>query len=315
MKKIIKRCISCIILLALLVQSVWKVSEILKPIFIGDVYNAIDTFYEQPNDSIDVLVYGSSHAWKGFDAAELSNNFGINAWNYGGNWQNISTTELFLEDSLLSQSPKAVLIETFLVNSVHANTKLNGEIMYTNHLRWSDAKMRYIKQVFGEQRDEIFAYFFPLVYYHTNWNSLVRWNFENPTDSYDFLAGKGYLASHVVNPVTIPDNTTVKQEALCEAAEATLDRIVKTCKDRGIQVVFYVAPWDGEYAYSEAMAAYAQKNDCHFVDFFEKAEEAGLDGATDFQDSGHLNDSGAKKVANYMGQYLYENLGIGELVS
>lgn len=303
---------SVLVVLALLAQGIFCVSQVLEPIFIGDVYNTIDAFYQQPDNSMDVMIYGSSHAWKGFDAAELSKNYQVSAWNYGGNWQNVSTTELFLEDSLLSQSPKVVLIESYLINSVYINTKLNGEIMYTNHLRWSDAKQRYIQQAFGDQQDEYFAYFFPLAYYHTNWNSLEQWSFQNPTDAYDFVAGKGYLASDAVAPVTIPDYRKAKQEQLSPEATATLDRIVKTCKDRGIEIVFYVVPWEGEFAYREALSAYAEENGCHYVDFFEKAEDARLDGATDFQDTGHLNDSGAKKVANYMGQYLYEHFGIGE---
>lgn len=315
MKEKIKKILSCIVVLVLLAQSIWCVSEVLKPAFIGDVHNAIDAFYEQPDNSMDVMIYGSSHAWKGFDAVELSENYGVSAWNYGGNWQNISTIELFLEDSLLSQSPKVVLIETAMVNEVLINTKLNGQIMYTNHLRWSDAKKQYIKRAFGDQPEEYFAYFFPLVYYHTNWNNLTQWNFMNPTDSYDFVANRGYLASHAVVPVTIPSQEGLKQESLGKAAEETLDRIVKTCKDRGIEVVFYVAPWEGEYLYAEAMAAYAQENGCYYVDFFACGQEAQLDGATDFQDAGHLNDSGAKKVANYMGNYLYEQLGIGNPVS
>ena len=311
MNKKFKQLISCIVLLVLLAQSIWWASDILKPVFIGDVYNAVDAFYEQPDNSIDVIVYGSSHAWKGFDTAELSKNYGVNAWNYGGNWQRINTSALFLEDSLLSQSPKVVLIDSFLVNAVHENTSLNGEIMYTNHLRWSDAKIRYIKQVFGNQIEEYFAYFMPLVYFHANWNSLNKWNFVNPTDEYDFEASKGYYSSSDIVPITIPDYTTFNQTPLHSQAKETLDRIVKTCKDRGIEVVFYVAPWDGEYTHRDAMLTYAAENGCYFVDFFEKAEEAGICGETDFQDHGHLNDSGSKKIANYMGQYLFENLGIG----
>lgn len=311
MNKKLKQLTSCIALVALLAQSIWCVSDILKPVFIGDVYNAVDAFYAQPDNSVDVMVYGSSHAWKGFDAGELSKNYGINAWNYGGNWQYINTTALFLEDSLLSQSPKVVLIESFLINSVHENTSLNGEIMYTNHLRWSEAKVRYIKQVFGTQTEEYFSYFVPLVYYHANWNALNKWNFVNPSDGYDFIAAKGYRSSDEVQPVTIPNYTTFNQKSLSSQAEDTLNRIVKICKDRGIDVVFYVVPWAGEYEYRDAMIAYTKENGCYFVDFFEKADEVGISGETDFQDSGHLNDSGSKKIANYMGQYLFENFGIG----
>lgn len=301
--------------LVLLALSIQFISNILKPNFIGDVYNTIDAFYDQPDNSMEVMVYGSSHAWKGFDTEELEKNYGVRSWNYGANWQYINTTELFLEDSLLSQSPKVALIEAFHIDYVHADTVLDGEIMYTNHLRWSEAKLRYIIQVFGKNLKEYFSYFFPLVYYHGNWNSLNHFNFINDTDDYDYVKARGFLSYDDVVPITIPDYREFEQYPLCDDALATLDRMVASCKERGIQVVFFLVPWEGEFNYRDALAAYAEENGCYYVDLFEHAETAKLDGATDFQDSGHLNDSGAKKVANYMGQYLYENLGIGNPVT
>ena len=51
---------------------------------------------------------------------------------------------------------------------------------------------------------------------------------------------------------------------------------------------------------------FARKNYTNvvYINFFEKVEELGLDCNTDFQDKGHLNTSGAKKIANYIGKCL-----------
>lgn len=46
------------------------------------------------------------------------------------------------------------------------------------------------------------------------------------------------------------------------------------------------------------------KNNCVYIDLYEKIEEIGLDGTTDFSDEGHLNTSGSNKVADYLGEYL-----------
>lgn len=39
----------------------------------------------------------------------------------------------------------------------------------------------------------------------------------------------------------------------------------------------------------------------------------GIDGNTDFIDPDHLNDSGAKKVANYLGKFISDNYDITDM--
>lgn len=61
------------------------------------------------------------------------------------------------------------------------------------------------------------------------------------------------------------------------------------------------------------ICTYAEENDCIYIDFFEKVEEIGLNCDTDFQDKGHLNTSGARKIANYLGRFISENYDITDM--
>lgn len=65
-KKIIST-ICCIILTGILIH---KSGELLSPDFSGDCVNAQKAFDNLPANSAEVIVYGSSHAWKGFSAPE-----------------------------------------------------------------------------------------------------------------------------------------------------------------------------------------------------------------------------------------------------
>ena len=59
------------------------------------------------------------------------------------------------------------------------------------------------------------------------------------------------------------------------------------------------------YSRHNSIAAYAKEHDLEYLDMNLKLEEVGTDWATDSLDKGdHLNLSGAKKVSQYLGEYL-----------
>ena len=305
--------VCCLVVLALIAGSVWYLGDIMKPIFIGDAYNAIKAFHSIPENSAEVIIYGSSHAWKGLDAAHMYRQYGIAAYNYGCNWQHINTSALFFKDSLRTQSPKVVLIEAFNINNVLMNTGLTGEILYTNQIEWFDGKADYLHQCFGSSIKGYLGYFFPFIYFHENWSTLNQWNFMNPTDNYDFTDTMGYLGSSAVLYSNLSDPTTFEQQPLCDAAIAVLDEIVTICNECNIDIVFYTAPYEGTFHHADAIRSYAAENGCAYIDFFECLEEAGMSGETDFRDEGHLNDIGSQKIAEYLGKYLSQNYSLTDV--
>lgn len=69
----------------------------------------------------------------------------------------------------------------------------------------------------------------------------------------------------------------------------------------------------GEYNYADAMTVYAEEHGCDYLNLFEHLDEIGIDGASDFRDTGHLNDSGAAKVADYLGQYIIDHYEVSDM--
>jgi hypothetical protein len=61
------------------------------------------------------------------------------------------------------------------------------------------------------------------------------------------------------------------------------------------------------------MKQYAQDNGCVYFNLFEYIDETGIDGETDFSDTGHLNDSGAAKVADFLGEYIINNYDVTDM--
>ncbi|SFC26535.1 hypothetical protein [Butyrivibrio sp. YAB3001] len=308
MKKYIKRLVCVLAVIAIIVVGIYKMGWLVRPVKTDICINAINTFHEIPDNSIEVMGYGSSHMWRGMNPMELYSKYGIGAYNYGCNWQKLNTTLLFFKDSLKTQKPKVALIETFMVGECLEDINVNGEIYYTSAIDNDDNKEIYLKQCLGDDKERYLSYYIPFVAFHDNWNDLQKSSF-NPMNNYDgkdFRKTMGFVSSDTAKKAKIPDYTTFEQEELSETSVAILDDIMMTCRANDIKVVFYTAPYQGEYKYANAMKDYAEQNGCAYFNLFEYVDEIGIDGKTDFSDKGHLNTSGSNKVADFLGKYLKE---------
>ena len=301
----------CCLLLVLL--GILGLGHLVRPTDTDDEIKAIKTFHSMPENSIEVIAYGSSHAWKGLETMEMYREYGIGAYNYGCNWQHINTTSLFIHDSLRTQSPKVLLIETFRVGSLLENIDIIGEVFYTREIPNSDVKEAYLEQCFEGKVGRYLSYYVPLFAFHENWSELKRENFMVNCATEDYFSTMGFDESDEVVPVQLKDPETFEQHRISDRAEDVLDGIVKICQEKNIEIIFYTVPYEGSYGFSDEMKKYAEENGCQYVNFFEKIDEIGLDANTDFQDKGHLNNSGSQKIANYLGRYIVENYDVTDM--
>lgn len=309
MKKLIAT-LCCMLLIAVGIQGL---GHLVRPTDTDDEIKAIKTFHALPENTVEVIAYGSSHAWKGLETMEMYREYGIGAYNYGCNWQHINTTSLFIHDSLRTQSPKVLLIETFRVSTLLEDTDIVGEVFYTREIPNSEAKEVYLEQCFEGESGRYLSYHVPLFAFHENWSELKPESFMKNCASEDYLSTMGFDESDEVVPIQLENLEVPEQKGISDEAEAVLDGIVEICKEKGIEIIFYTVPYEGSYKYSEKIKEYATENDCVYINFFEKVEEIGLDCNTDFQDKGHLNTSGARKIANYLGRYIAENYDVADM--
>lgn len=313
MKRILKRVAGClVIVLGVLMLSEYA-GRVLNPEYTDGAMDTIRAFHELPPDSVEVIVYGSSIAWSGLDPLEMYQKYGIGAYNYGCNWQHLNTTLLFLQDSLRTQSPKVALVETFKVGEILEDSDLNGEIYYSKAISDFKGKRDYLRQCFGSDAGRYLSYYMPLSVFHENWSGVGRENFL-PDGAEDCLGRMGYAGgSDDAVQVTIGDYRTFPQKELSRESIEVLDAMVRLCRENDVQLIFYTAPHEGECDNIDAMRAYAEENGCTYLNLFEKAEETGIDGSTDFSDWAHLNGSGARKTADYLGAYIAEHCDVTDM--
>lgn len=307
MKEKSVKIMSCFLLITILLCFIQYTGRLLNPKWTDLQMKAVEAFHYLPENSVEVLIYGSSHAWKGVDTRVMQEKYGIKAYNYGGNWQRINTTSLFIKDSLRTQSPKIILIETYNVAAVLQDTELNGEIYYTKAIDMFNGKKEYLNQCFGENKERWLSYYFPLIMFHSNWNNIDYENFSNGGEPEKYIEQLGYEMVNGEVPVSIDNYKEYKQYDLEENSIAILNDIANMCKENDIEIIFFTVPYQGAYGYYEAMEKYAAENNCVYLNLFENMEEIGLDELTDFKDIGHLNNNGAAKVADYLSKYIIEN--------
>ena len=141
----VQKIAACLLCVALIVAGILGLGHLLRPTGDDVAIDGINAFHDLPENSLDVIVYGSSHAWRNVNVNTMYDNYGIGAYNYAGNWQHMDTTWLFFHDSLYTQKPKVALIETFHVNSNLFDTDMDGEIYYTTAIPDSPYKREYLE--------------------------------------------------------------------------------------------------------------------------------------------------------------------------
>lgn len=310
MKNKIYRLLSCIVLICILI-GMFSVSQfVLRPNETDQCKANIKAFHELPENSLDVIFFGSSHGWRGIDPLQMYEDYGIGAYNYGGNWQKLSTEALFVHDAIRTQKPKVVAIETYRINKVIEDQNMDGEIYYTKAMSNFPYKQEYLKKAFGNELERYVAYYFPFSQLHSSWNTLNSENFHVWYKPEDFLKTMGYFnipTGKKIQPIEITDPATQEQKKLSENAVEILDELVVTCKENDIELLFYSIPCEGEFNYDAAMEKYAAENDCTYIDLYDYNDEIGLNQDEDYMDAGHLNFYGVQKVSDFMGKYLKDN--------
>lgn len=77
----------CVVLISV---GVLALGHLTRPLGDDVAIANVENFHKLPENSIDVIVYGSSHAWRNVNVNEMYDKYGIGAYNYAANWQHLA---------------------------------------------------------------------------------------------------------------------------------------------------------------------------------------------------------------------------------
>lgn len=279
----------------------------------------MEQYESEPKDSIDVLYFGSSPIYAGLNPMFMWEQHGITSYNFAVSMQSALTTYYQIEYALKYQQPKAIVIDLCALTQSRKADDLIWEPVYRKVVETmpdKKIKWRMIKDIVKYNDKQTYSsYLFPLLRYHSRWNELTQWDFDEELwykwyESYR----KGALLQTTIDEM-VENNLelNVGNENLTVDPINSLyyDKIIELCDKNNIMLIAVSMPrYDNSWDLSQQRVTenYCEENGIIYIDYSipERLQEIGLDFSKDFYNSGHLNIYGAKKVTEDLGKELKE---------
>lgn len=289
MKKIIKRIVSCVLFVAVLLGLLQVSSLVFQPKSndkaSGIHYPRVNGIFSEPKDSIDTVFIGDSEVYHSFIPLNIWRDYGITSYDVSSPSQMLVYSMEFLKKTFENQSPKIVFLET---NAIFRKSYLEDEITYK-----------------AEQ-------IFPVFRYHDRWKNLQLKDFSATVEYTANENNKGYYFTKKSKPAT---DKAIKEYMKYSDVSAPilstnrkyLNGIAKFCKNHGAKLVLISTPSTKNWNYQRhnAMEAVSKDLGVDYIDTNLLRDDIPIDWKKDTKDKGdHLNYNGAVKLTDYVGKYL-----------
>lgn len=279
----------------------------------GDIKEIFLGFYAEPEDTIDVVMIGSSPVYPFYAAPQMWGEHGFTAYPLASNVQRPQAGIYLVEEALKTQTPELFVFELRMYT--YSDQVMTDNMAYTrgvtDNLKYSWNRIRLINELVKD-KTERYTYYFDIFKYHSNWKSLI---YEDQFTA--FL----YEREHPLKGFVIRDNVMPSDYEGCnrdnrvmpisEERETELIELLTYLQEREIEALFIVSPMvvnedlQMQFNYMEGIvSSYGYK----YLNMNNYYEEIGIDFATDYYDEGsHVNASGAEKCTAFLGEYLSNN--------
>ena len=236
----------------------------------------------EPENSIDVLFVGDSLVYSAISPMDIWNDYGFTSFDCAGSAQQMFASEELLTAVLEQQKPKAVVFEPYsLFRKEKAGSKLAVQIsslfpVFTYHDRWKNIDEACFSGFFGVTNTDDFKGF------------ALKWRVEKAKK-------RNYMKE------------TDKEKEIPAYNEEYFESILNICEKAGTELILISVPsqkcWN--YAKHNGIQELADKYGVEYVDLNLMNDRLSINWEKDTRDAGdHLNYYGAKKVSDFLGEYL-----------
>lgn len=296
-------CELLILLLALLLLAVllFRIGCALMPerTLYGSVWSS---YLQERENSVDLLVLGSSRAYCDVIPALLWQKTGVSSYCMCGPSQTASLTYYYLRECLRTQRPKTVLVEA---SSLYY--RINEEHSKTNVCYMPASINRFLAGAACEKGILALA-LFPLKEFHYR---IYSEDLDKPAEA-DGVMLCGYTPLDSAKPqgergLRIPDVLPGNENYLYNLEY--FRKIAALCAEEEIECVFFLTPTMLDYTeqQTQRMLTDLRALPCRAVeDWTDLIEAIGIDNETDWYDSIHFNRQGAEKFTAFLADYLLE---------
>lgn len=278
--------------------------------FDGDLI--METFYQQPENSVDLLCIGSSHTFVDINTGVLWDEQGIPSYILGGSMQPFWNSYYYLKEAVETQSPELVVLEALACTMPDDYSDHGMIVNNVAGMRWNMNKLEAIRASVCDT-DGVIDYSLLFEEYHGRYPELTLTDIADDLgDPVRTASWKGFYDYFRIDPINEPEfDEDVDPIPITNKQEFYYRKIIEFCQEQNIPLLVIVSP-DGGYntdarAYYMYAAEIAEEYGVDYIDFNEYYDEMDLDFSCDFGDIGHLNYSGNRKFTSLLGEYIADN--------
>lgn len=306
MKKLVGKVFAAIIVMGFLL-------EILSPVFRLKYDNVRVALNVPAMEKLDVAFLGGSHAEGAFAPEYLEQKYNLKSYNFATGGQPIYLSYYYFKEILTRYNIDILVLDLYylgLEDKYFFNESYVRRVV--DNVPWSLNKIEMIENCTSEDK---LTYYFDIIKYHSRWSELEKSDFSRPVTSAESInRGWGAGTNKVgVNMEEIDKTNDIGY--IPERSKEYLEKILDLAYENDIQVIFTSLPheynadmapgWvENEYELFNAVKIYAEKKKIPFIEFNKLFEEINFDFPNDMNNLTHVNQSGAMKVTDYLGNYI-----------
>ena len=243
----------------------------------SDVYGILG----EPENSIDVIIYGDSESITSFIPLKMWDEYGYTSYICGTAGQSMPAVCKAILKTTKTQKPKYIVLE---VNNMYVHSGVTAPLA------------------------KIVNTVFPVIEYHDRWKELKSEDIFGKINYTETVNDKGYHYMGAVTPIDASDYMIYSDDVQEIAIEhrVYLRLIKKYCISKGIELILISAPNTKNWTYQKhnGLDKFCKETEIEYIDFNIIAKEIGIDWSHDTGDLGeHVNIYGAQKVTSYLGNY------------
>ncbi len=280
----------------------------------GDGIMGIKYLYKQDNDSVDVLVLGSSHAFENVNTGVLYDSYGMAAYVLAGSVQPYWNTYYYLMEALKTQTPKLIVLDAF--GSTFNDEYSDNSRIIKNTLGIRDIAIRYKALKVSSPKDKFYDYLLSYRLWHSRYTEFGASDFPQYYKRPFWYYYKGFGVNFTTKSQNKPDPDKITTETpLFPKSEEYYRKIIELCKQENIPLLIVKSPYilneDSMKKYNMSKKI-ADEYGVPFINFNSSKyyNSMKLDFSKDFADINHLNYMGNVKYTKALAEEIKKRFDI-----
>ncbi len=275
---------------------------------------SLTNLYQQEENTIDVLVLGTSMAYSGVNTNLLWAEYGIAAYNLCGAEMPYWASYHYLVEALKTQSPKVIILDSQPATYGMDYPSRARIILSTYGIRDPINRLEAIAA--STKPEEFLSYALGYPVLHAGYTDLTADHFVYPPDNADRgPSWKGFIEYDEIERMTKSTQTEwpTATRPLSPKQQLYFEKILELANAEGINVLVVGFPTPGyatDAPYYNTLRTIAESHHAMCVNYNAPEYQRTWDYAKDFADYQHLNVRGSSKLAGKLARDLQIRYGL-----